>query len=74
MRLKVDFLVLGIPGGTLFLGQARRTKSSLQDYQAFPEFSELGDDRRASFYSVPDNQHRVSGFGPFSNTSDWRAV
>ena len=32
----------------------------------------LGDDRRASFYSVPDNQHIVSGFIVFfSNINDW---
>ena len=65
MRLEVDFLVLGILDGTLFHCQARKTNSSLKDYRASSEFLELGDDRRASFYSVPDNQHRVLGFGYF---------
>ena len=65
MQLEVSFLVLRTPSGRLFLGQARRTRNSLQDYPAFLEFSGLSDDLPEVFGSVPGSQHRVSGFGLF---------
>ena len=58
------------PGGGLFPGQGQRTKSFLQDCRTFPEFLELGGDRRVFFCSVPGNQRRAEGFGPFSVTNN----